>query len=77
MGKTTTVGKLAGKLKEQGEKLNLCRCGYFPVQQQVISAQRVGGTVRELTVIGGNDKRGGQIRDLWFMGHVNRLKAKA
>lgn len=46
VGKTTTVGKLAGKLKEQ-EKGCDCRCGYFPCSSRR-SAQRVG-TVRELT----------------------------
>lgn len=29
VGKTTTVGKLAGKLKEQGKKRSYCRCRYL------------------------------------------------
>ncbi len=48
VGKTTTIGKLAGKLKEQGKKGCDCRCGYFPCSSRR-SAQRVGGPFGELT----------------------------
>ena len=47
VGKTTTVGKLAGKLKEQGKKVVIAGAE-LSVQQQEISSKS-GRTVRELT----------------------------
>lgn len=37
VGKTTSVGKLAGKLKDQGKKSYPCSSGYLPCSSQVSS----------------------------------------
>ena len=47
VGKTTTVGKLAGKLKEQGKKVVIAGADTFRAEQEISS--KSGRTVRELT----------------------------
>ena len=39
VGKTTSVGKLAGKLKDQGKKGRACGSGYLPAQRRETSCR--------------------------------------
>ena len=48
VGKTTSVGKLAGKLKDQGRKVAHCRSGYFPCRSGR-TADRMGQPCRMWT----------------------------
>ena len=69
VGKTTTVGKLAGKLKEQGKKVVIAGADTFRAaagDQLKEWADRSG-----VDMIGGTE---GAIRDLWFM--MQRLQQR-